>query len=63
MKYIKNGFHYVILKYDTDFSNTFEFMGWSMYSISKLPFKLILICDKILIQVWAICFITFKPII
>jgi hypothetical protein len=63
MKYIKNDFHYVILKYDIDFSNTFEFMNWSMHSISKLPFQLILICDKILIKVLAICLITFKSII
>ncbi len=46
MKYMRNGFHYVILNYGIAFYNTFEFVGCSIYSISKLPFWQILICDK-----------------
>jgi hypothetical protein len=46
MKYMRNGFHYVILNYGIAFYNVFEFKGWSIYSISKLPFWQILLCDK-----------------
>jgi hypothetical protein len=34
------------LNYGIAFYNTFDFVGWSIYSINKLPFWQIFICDK-----------------